>query len=68
MLYPEWDNSYDGMSAYFKDLLNEKEIAVIDLTWYNYKMEDTLGDDPHPNPSAHKKISQMILDELTSNN
>lgn len=68
VLYPEWDNSYDGMSEYFKDLLNEKEIAVIDLTWYNYKMEDTLGDDPHPNPSAHKKISQMILDELTSNN
>lgn len=68
VLYPEWAKEKDGLNEDLKIVLKEKGIKFIDLTWFEYKKEHTLGLDPHPNPKTHHKIASIIFEKLKSKN
>ena len=68
VIYPDWANTDKSMIDDFKNKIKEKDIKLVDLTWFEYKAEHSLGGDPHPSPATHAQISQIIFNEIASQN
>ena len=62
VFYPNWKDYEEKQLDEFKTYLDKREIEYIDLnTFMEYKDENSLGGDPHPNAETNKVLAAELF-------